>query len=114
MCLLHYYTPNVLSRAHHSSLTIIYLIKSISYTNLARRNQANGGDFTGLFGEIRYDRDGISYFFNESVIAALDEKIKTANELGMRVYLRTVYEKLPLEGVTDAEETERRVSLVNR
>ena len=27
MCLLHYYTPNILLRAHHGSLTIIYLIR---------------------------------------------------------------------------------------
>ena len=51
---------------------------------------------------VRYDKDGISYFFDKDAVQSLDQSVKQANELGMRVYLRTVYEKLPLEGVTDA------------
>ena len=38
---------------------------------------------------IKFNKDGISYFFDGARVAELDSKIKSANELGMRVYLRT-------------------------
>lgn len=41
-------------------------------------------------GAIKYNKDGVSYFFSGAYVEALDEKIKSANDLGMRVYLRTV------------------------
>ena len=38
---------------------------------------------------IKFNKDGVSYFFDGARVAELDSKIKSANELGMRVYLRT-------------------------
>ena len=41
-------------------------------------------------GAIKYNKDGVSYFFDNAAVEALDAKVKSANDLGMRVYLRTV------------------------
>ena len=40
-------------------------------------------------GAIKYNKDGISYFFSGAYVEMLDEKIKSANDLGIRVYLRS-------------------------
>lgn len=41
-------------------------------------------------GAVKYNKDGVSYFFDDDAVSALDEKVKNANDLGMRVYLRTI------------------------
>ncbi|MBE6583933.1 MAG: hypothetical protein E7649_02970 [Ruminococcaceae bacterium] len=53
-------------------------------------------------GDIKYNRDGISYFFNGDTVASLDSKIKAANDLGIRVYIRTVSTFIPDEELPDA------------
>ena len=42
-------------------------------------------------GAIKYNVDGVSYFFDGDVVERLDKQIRSANDLGMRVYLRTSY-----------------------
>ena len=57
---------------------------------------------------VKFNYEGISYFFDGDAIAALDEKISEATLLGQRVYMRTVlshpallelgeYEKTPID-----------------
>ncbi len=47
-------------------------------------------------GSIKYNRDGISYFFDGALVELLDEQIKTANDFGMRVYIKTTNEYIPV------------------
>ncbi len=72
-------------------------------------------------GAVKYNRDGISYFFDGAQVEKYDEEIKSANELGIRVYIKTVNEYIPdivsssilsditrvVPDMTDAEEIRR-------
>lgn len=48
-------------------------------------------------GALKYNKDGVSYFFDADAVFALDNRVKSANDLGMRVYLRTLCYKYELD-----------------
>ncbi len=66
-------------------------------------------------GAVKYNRYGVSYFFSGLAVERLDEAVKTANELGIKVYIKTenrsilesIFGTRGVVDVTDKEEALR-------
>ena len=66
-------------------------------------------------GAVKYNRYGVSYFFSGLAVERLDEAVKTANELGIKVYIKTenrsilesIFVTRGVVDVTDKEEALR-------
>jgi len=80
-------TPDVYE-AHVTGASRILI--EVNMVGVLRSAYADDSLYSIADGGIKYNRDGISYFFDKAYVENLDARIKAANDLGMRVYLKTV------------------------